>query len=99
MRYYKVTGEGGRVYVVGIGLGGIEISEEEYDRLKSEMHAKSDLADELYWGKIAIEAVPEEWREEVREYVDARIAECGTAEEQDISDSEALAIILGGTDG
>lgn len=96
MRYYKVTGEGGRVYMVGIGLGNTEITKEEHDRLKAEMYEKSELADRLYWGKISPEDIPAEWREEVQEMVAGRIAENGPADEQDISDEEALAIILGG---
>lgn len=96
MRYYKEVNEKGRVKVVGIGLGYEEITEEEYKRLKSEIYEKANLADELYWGEITVDSIPEEWREEVQERVDARIARNGTADEQDIPDSEALEIILGG---
>lgn len=95
MRYFKRI-ENGVVCVVGIGLGDIEITEEEYTCLKSEMFEKSDIADNLYWGRITIEEVPEEWREEVQNDVNARIAENGTADEQEISAEDALAIIMGG---
>ena len=96
MRYYKSVDEYGRVSAVGIGLGYEEITEEEYNRLKSEMFAKADFADDLYWGKITIDSVRTEWREEVLKAVDTRIAEYGTADEQELSDSDALDIILGG---
>ena len=96
MRYYKELDENGRVVVVGQGLGHIEITEEEYNTLRNEMHEKSDLADKLYWGKITIDSVPAEWREEVQHIVDVRISEMGTADEQELSAGEALEIILGG---
>lgn len=98
MRYYKDIDEYGRVRVVGIGEGHTEITEEEYERLKYEMYAKSDLADEVYHGEITLESVPVEWRGEIQEMVDWRIDEFGTADEQDISAAEALSIILGGAD-
>lgn len=98
MRYYKETDENGRLIAIGIGLGHTEITEDEYNTLRTEMREKSDLADKLYWGKISIDAVPAERREEVQEMVNARIAENGTADEQDISDEEALAIIMGGAE-
>lgn len=96
MRYYKELNENGRVLVIGIGLGHTEITEEEYNTLQTEMREKSDLADKLYWGKITIDAVPAEWREEVHEMVDVRIERNGSADEQELSAAEALEIILGG---
>lgn len=96
MRYYKETDENGRLIVIGIGLGHTEITEDEYNTLRMEMREKSDLADELYWGKITIDAVPDAWQEEVQEMVDARIEQNGTADEQELSSDEALAIIMGG---
>lgn len=96
MRYYKEIDETGRVCVVGEGLGGEEITQDEYERLKAEMFEKSDLADKLYWGNITIDSVPEEWREEVQEWVDWRIEETGVADEQELSAADALNIILGG---
>lgn len=96
MRYYKELDKNGRVCAVGIGLGHTEITEEEYNTLRNEMHEKSDLADKLYWGKITIDSVPAEWREEVQSIVDARISEMGTADEQELSAADALDIILGG---
>lgn len=98
MRYYKETYENGRVLVIGIGLGHTEITEGEYNTLKAEISVKSDLAEKLYWGEITIDSVPAEWREEVQEIVDARITEYGTADEQELSSEEALAIIMGGAE-
>ncbi len=98
MRYYKEIDENGHVCTVGIGLGHIEITEDEYNTLKAEIFAKSDLAEKLYWGDITVDSVPAEWRGEVQEIVDARIAEYGTADEQELSSEEALAIIMGGAE-
>lgn len=96
MRFYKEFDENGKISVVGEGLGGEEITQEEYELLKTEIFSKSDLADKLYWGKITIDSVPAEWREEVQEIVDARIERNGSADEQELSAAEALEIILGG---
>lgn len=96
MRYYKEVNKNGRVAVIGIGLGHEEITEEEYERLKYEMHEKSVIANKLYRGEIAIDTIPEEWRDEVQDKVDAYIAEYGTYEGMEISAEEALAIIVGG---
>ena len=75
----------------------IIITEEEYNALLSETREKSALEDALYCGEITLDDVPEEWREEIEQAVNDRIATEGTADEQEISDEEALNIILGGT--
>lgn len=46
-------------------------------------------------GLASIEDVPEEWREEIRQRVEARLASSG-AEGQEISPEEAMEIIVGG---
>ena len=73
-----------------------EITEEEYNRLLSEIRTKAYLVNLLYNGEITIDSVPAEWREEIQRRVDERIAAEGEAEDQDISAEEALEIILGG---
>ena len=96
MRYYAQYNESGKLLAIGTGLGGIEITEEEYNRLLTEIRTKASLVDQLYSGEITIDAVPTEWKEEIQRRVDERIATEGKAEDQDIPAEEALAIILGG---
>ena len=96
MRYYAQYNENNKLIAIGTGAGGVEITEEEYNRLLTEIREKSDLVDKLYNGEITIDDVPAEWREEIQRRVDERIAMQGTLEEQDISAEEALSIILGG---
>lgn len=95
MRYYKFI-KNNRIIAIGTGPGGIEITEEEYNRLLTEIRTKAALVDSLYNGEITIDHVPTEWQEEIQRRVDERIAAEGEAEEQDISAEEALDIILGG---
>lgn len=95
MRYYAQY-ESGKLLAIGTGYGGVEITEEEYNRLLSEIRTKAYLVNLLYNGEITIDSVPAEWREEIQRRVDERIAAEGEAEDQDISAEEALEIILGG---
>lgn len=96
MRYYAQYNESNTLIAIGTGYGGVEITEEEYNRLLTEIHTKASLVDQLYNGEITIDHVPTEWQEEIQRRVDERIANEGTLEEQDISAEEALNIILGG---
>jgi hypothetical protein len=95
MRYYKVI-KSSILLAIGVGYDGVEITEEEYNRLYEEICTKAQLVDSLYNGEITISDVPTEWQEEIQRRVDERIANQGTLEEQDISAEEALNIILGG---
>lgn len=95
MRYYKVN-DGSKLIAIGTGYGGTEITESEYNTLLSMIREKAALVDSLYNGEITIDSIREDWREEIQRRVDERIAQQGTAEDQDISSDEALAIILGG---
>ena len=74
----------------------VEITSEEYAVLLSEMEEKGLLAERVYAGKITINDVPEVWREEIQARVDEIIARQGVYDAQDISDTEALQIIMGG---
>ena len=96
MRYYAQYNESGKLLAIGTGLGGIEITEEEYNRLLTEIRTKSALVDSLYNGEITIDHVPTEWQEEIQRRVEERIAAEGEAAEQDLSAEEALDILLGG---
>ena len=95
MRYYARY-ENDKLLAIGTGPGGVEITQEEYNRLLTEIREKASLVDKLYNGEITIESVPADWQEEIQRRVDERIAQQGTLEEQDISAEEALDIILGG---
>ena len=96
MRYYAQCNSENKLIAIGTGPGGVEITEEEYNRLLTEIREKAALVNQLYNGEITIEDVPAEWQEEIQRRVDERIAQQGTAEDQDISAEEALDIILGG---
>ncbi len=96
MRYYAKYNESNRLIAIGTGYGGTEITEEEYNRLLSEIREKAALVDKLYRGETIIDDVPVEWQEEIQRRVNERIAAEGDAEDQDIPAEEALAIILGG---
>lgn len=95
MRFYAKYDREKLLYV-GIGPGGTEITETEYNRLLAEIREKAALVDKLYSGEITIADVPADWQEEIQRRVDERIAAEGAAEEQDIPAEEALDIILGG---
>lgn len=97
MRYYAQYNDSGKLIIIGTGLGGVEITEAEYNRFLTEIREKATLVDKMYRGEIAIDAVPTEWQEEIQRRVDERIAAEGSAEEQDIPAEEALDILLGGS--
>lgn len=96
MRYFAQYNKNNTLIAIGTGSGGVEITEEEYNRLYEEIVAKASLVDQLYNEEITIDAVPTEWQEEIQRRVDERIANEGTLEEQELSAEEALEIILGG---
>lgn len=95
-RYYAQYNDSGKLLAIGTGPGGTEITEAEYNALLSEIREKAALVDKLYSGEITIDDVPADWQEEIQRRVDERIADEGSAEEQDISAEEALDILLGG---
>ena len=96
MRHYALYDNKNNLVAIGTGYGSTEITDEEYNRLLTEIREKADYVNKLYSGEITIEDVPTEWREEIQRRVDERIAAEGAAAEQDISAEEALDIILGG---
>ena len=96
MRYFKKVNDYGMIIFIGTGPGGTEITEAEYSALLSEIREKAALVNKLYSGEITIADVPTDWQEEIQRRVDERIADEGSAEEQDISAEEALEILLGG---
>jgi hypothetical protein len=88
MRYFAQYNNDNKLIAIGTGCGGIEITEEEYDRLLSEIREKAALVDSLYNGEITIDSVLAEWQEEIQRRVDERIAAEGEAAEQPISSDE-----------
>ena len=96
MRYYAQYNDLGKLFSIGTGYGGTEISEAEYNALLAEIREKAAFVDKLYGGEITLDAVPTEWQEEIQRRVDERIAAEVSAEEQDIPAEEALDILLGG---
>lgn len=96
MRHYALYDNKNNLVAIGTGYGGTEITEAEYNVLLSEIREKIALVNKLYSGEITIDAVPDEWQEEIQRRVDERIASEGLVEEQDIPAEEALEILLGG---
>ena len=74
---------------------GVEITEQEYYAALEDIKSKSEWVNNICRGLASIEDVPEEWREEIRQRVEARLEESG-AEDQEISPEEAMEIIVGG---
>ena len=95
MKYYKIENYN-NIVAIGIGRGGVEITEAEYNALLSEIREKAALVDKLYSGEITIAEVPTDWQEEIQRRVNERIAAEGEAQEQPLSAEEAMDIILGG---
>lgn len=100
MRYYAKYDDNRKLAIIGIGHGGEEITEDEYNRLMVEMQTKVHLTQQLYTGDITAEDIPEEWREEIQTTVDEMKAadEEAANQPQHISADEALNILLGGED-
>lgn len=92
-RYFAQYNENNTLIAIGTGLGGVEITEAEYNTLLSEIREKAALVDNLYSRKIAIDDVPAEWQEEIQRRVDERIAAEGEAAEQEIGGDEFLSML------
>ena len=73
MRYYAQYNEDNKLTAIGTGLGGTEITKEEYDILLSEIKEKAYLVDRLYSNEITIDSIKEEWQEEIQRRVNERI--------------------------
>lgn len=76
----------------------VKISAEEYAAILEEFNEKLTLEEKLYTEKITLSDVPDAWREEIQNRVDALIANHGDYDAQQISAEEAIDIILGGDD-
>ena len=94
MRYYAQY-ENDKLIAIGTGLGGVEISKDEYDSLLAMIREKARLVDEVYTGAITIADVPVEWQEEIQRRVDERIAMEGEISQEEISDEEFVNMLEG----
>lgn len=74
---------------------GTQITAAEYAAALEEIKAKAAWVDKVCTGSAAIEDVPEAWQEEIRGRAAERQAE---DTDPDLTDAEALAIILGGAE-
>ena len=93
MRYYAQYVDD-KLIAIGTGLGGTEITKEEYDSLLSEIREKADLVDKLYSGEITIESIKEEWQEEIQRRVNERIETEKNAEPEPDPYQEAVDSIM-----
>lgn len=93
--YYAQYDDSGKLLAIGIGSGGTEITEAEYNDLLAEIREKTALVDKLYNGEITIDAVPVDWQEEIQRRVNERITADGEAAEQPVSGDEFLSMLEG----
>ena len=96
MRYYAQYNENNTLVVIGSGLGGVEITEAEYNTLLAEIRAKAQLVDDVYNGVKTLDDVPAEWRDEIQRRVTERQeAEQAEPEETELEDAIAALKLLG----
>ena len=65
MRYYKMTDADGNLTAIGTGNGGVEIGDDEYAALSTDITEKSVLVSALAAGEITEAEIREDWREEI----------------------------------
>lgn len=94
MRYFAQY-ENNKLIAIGTGLGGTEITKDEYDSLLVEIRTKAELVDKLYNNEIFISYVPTEWREEIQRRVAERIANEEAMEDEEISSEEFYSMVEG----
>lgn len=97
MRYFAEYDEKGKLIAIGAGdaLNGVEITKEEYEALAADIALTFECVDKVYRGEMTVEEVSERLQENVQEQVDARIADFGPYDPDEISDEEAMDIIKG----
>lgn len=88
-----------KYYAIGSGLDGglTELTESEWLALTGDDTIRP-YAGRVYREEITIEDVPEDIREAVQAVVDTKVARWGLYSERNISDTEALSILIGGDD-
>ena len=65
MRHYKMPDADGKLTAIGTGVGGTQITAEEYADLAAEIKEKAALVASLAAGEITDAEIREEWREEI----------------------------------
>lgn len=90
MRYYAQYNDNNKLIAIGTGYGGVEITEEEYNRILDEIRTKSELVDKLYSNDISLEDVPSEWQEEIQRRVNERIEMGKLLETEEITNNEFI---------
>ena len=70
MRYFSLHNGDHKLVGIGTGIGGNEITKEEYDEIFDEIRQKENLVKQLFDGEITAEDVPPEWREEIQQKAD-----------------------------
>ena len=96
MRYYAQYNDSGKLIAIGIGPGGTEITEAEYNTLLAEIREKAQLVDDVYNGVKTLDDVPAEWRDEIQRRVTERQeAEQAEPEETELEDAIAALKLLG----
>ena len=82
MRYFALHNGDHKLVGIGTGIGGNEITKEEYDEIFDEIRQKENLVKQLFDGEITAEDVPTEWMEEIQKRADER------KKWSDVSDTE-----------
>ena len=96
MRYYAQYNDSCKLFAIGTGPGGTEITEAEYNTLLAEIRAKAQLVDDVYNGVKTLDAVPVDWQEEIQRRVTERQeAEQAEPEETELEDAIAALNLLG----
>ena len=93
MRHYALYDGEGRMVCIGMGAGGVEITQDEYEALRAQIKEKNELVLRLYRGEIAPDDVPDGYRDEV-------VADVARMEEEEgayLGDEvdQAIAILTG----
>lgn len=71
----------------------VEITEEEYTQLVSDIEEKEILTWQLYREEITIDDIKPEWQEEIQKRVDEIIDMQGPIDEQEVSSEELIQMI------
>lgn len=91
MRRYAQYDSSGQLIGIGLGVGGVEISTEEYERFYATTREKAGYVAAVQAGKMDIADVPQAYRAEVAEIVQRRNAESEDEEATEADYLDALA--------
>ena len=95
MRFFKMENADGSLRSIGTGMGGTEITREEYLSALDTIRAKADWVNRVFQGAAQLSDVPPEWQEEVERRVAERAAR---VDDPELTEAEALEILLGGAE-